>query len=154
MLLPSFLEASLRRLYTGIAHLSPIQTAAGVTWRSDRLRQETQMSALAIASARSAVSLAQALDDAERPYRRERRAGEGLAVLSLKVESRYILNVRRALVQSGAPSVRFLDCRRVPHSTCSRVRVCCDHRWTGVIMRNIMQTVSAAEFGRCETLRA
>jgi hypothetical protein len=112
------------------------------------------MSALAITSARSAVSLAHALDQADHVSRRERRAGEEQAVLSLRVESRDVLNVRKALVQSSAPHARILECRRVPHSTRSQVRLCCDRKWTGVIMRNIMQTISAAEFGRCEPLNA
>jgi hypothetical protein len=79
---------------------------------------------------------------------------DSLAALSLKVESRDVLKVRKAVVQSGAPSAQIMDCGRVPHSTCCRLRVCCDRKWTGVIMRSVMQAVSAAEFGRCEPLPA
>jgi hypothetical protein len=113
------------------------------------------MSAVALASAGCAVRIARAAGEVE-GTRSGRPVGvrDVLAALSLKVESRDVLKVRKALVQSGAPSAHIMECSRLPHSTCCRLRLCCDRKWTGVVMRNIMQTVSAAEFGRCEPLPA
>jgi hypothetical protein len=113
------------------------------------------MSAVALASAGCAVRVARAAEQAAAA--RSRHAvpvRDSLAALSLKVESRDVLKVRKAVVQSGAPSAQVMECRRVPHSSYCRLRVCCDRKWTGVIMRSVMQTVSAAEFGRCEPLPA
>jgi hypothetical protein len=112
------------------------------------------MSALALASARCALNLARALEHPEPALRRSASAEERCATMSLKVASRDVLNVQKALAQSGAPDARIVECRRVPNSTCSQLRLVCDCKWTGAIMRCVMQTVGAAEFGRCESLRS
>jgi hypothetical protein len=112
------------------------------------------MSALTLVRPTSALSHVRALHG-ETPRRRPVEVNRAqTATLSLKVESRDVPNVRRALARSGAPDACILDCRGVPNSTCSRLRVACDRRWTGVVMRCVMQSVGAAEFGRCEALRA
>ena len=106
------------------------------------------MSAVPLASAHSAVRLARTLACPELPA----SAGHEQTMRFLKVDNRDILNLRRALVQSGAAHARIHACQPAPRSGATRVCVVCDRKWTGVVMRCVMQTVTAAEFGRCMAL--
>jgi hypothetical protein len=78
-----------------------------------------------------------------------RVASRPLAEVTVRIAGRDVLNVRRALARSGAPCVRIAQCTALPHGGRCQLRVQCEARWTGVVMRCVMQQVSAAEFGRC-----
>jgi hypothetical protein len=83
-------------------------------------------------------------DNARRPA----PAAEHKAVISATVESADVLQVRRAIFQTGGGAVGILKTAPVPHS--SRVRIFIEMQLGALdpIMTAIMRAVAACEFGR------
>ena len=75
-------------------------------------------------------------------------AGEHKAVVSAIVESADVLQVRRAIFQTGGESVGILKTAPVPRSTKVRVFIGMKLDALDAIMTAIMRSVTACEFGR------
>jgi hypothetical protein len=79
--------------------------------------------------------------------RRAERRGARRKTLSITVDSPDATRVRRALMQDAASAVEILECRAIPHTHSSRMRIVCDAARAADVMHRVMESVDAAEFG-------